>query len=69
MGTERRGDVSETGKNHVECRSPFFIETSSPQEDLIDPALKGTANVLQSAAKAKHQIKRVVLTSSVAGGR
>ena len=50
------------------CRSPFFIETSNPQEDLIDPALKGTANVLQSAAKAKPQVKRVVLTSSVAGG-
>ena len=50
------------------CRSPFFIETSSPQEDLIDPALKGTANVVRSAAKAKDSVKRVVLTSSVAGG-
>ncbi|CAL5221716.1 g3958 [Coccomyxa viridis] len=46
--------------------SPFFIETSNPQEDLIDPALKGTANVMQAAAKAKPQVKRIILTSSVA---
>lgn len=62
--TAPAGDV----KQVAGCRSPFFIETSSPQEDLIDPALKGTANVLRSAAKAKASVKRVVLTSSVAGG-
>lgn len=54
---------------YLACRSPFFIETSSPQEDLIDPALKGTANVLNSAAKAKVSVQRVILTSSVAGER
>ncbi|CAL8468857.1 g8398 [Coccomyxa elongata] len=46
--------------------SPFFIESSDPQRDLIDPALKGTQNVLASAAKAKDTLKRVILTSSVA---
>ncbi|KAK9915197.1 hypothetical protein WJX75_006019 [Coccomyxa subellipsoidea] len=46
--------------------SPFFIETPDPQKDLIDPALKGTQNVLASASKAKDTLKRVVLTSSVA---
>lgn len=45
--------------------SPFFTETSDPQKDLIDPAVKGTTTVLHSAGKAG--IKRVVLTSSVAG--
>ncbi|MFS8005167.1 putative cinnamyl-alcohol dehydrogenase [Helianthus anomalus] len=45
--------------------SPFFIHTDNPQEDLIDPAVKGTLNVLSSCSKVKS-IKRVVLTSSVA---
>ncbi|KAK6141548.1 hypothetical protein DH2020_024708 [Rehmannia glutinosa] len=33
------------------CASPFFLETSNPQEELIDPAVKGTLNVLGSCAK------------------
>ncbi|KAI3687815.1 hypothetical protein L1987_81518 [Smallanthus sonchifolius] len=45
--------------------SPFFIHTDNPQEDLIDPAVKGTLNVLSSCSKVQS-IKRVVLTSSVA---
>ncbi|KAM0045939.1 putative cinnamyl-alcohol dehydrogenase [Helianthus debilis subsp. tardiflorus] len=45
--------------------SPFFIHTDNPQEDLIDPAVKGTLNVLSSCSKVRS-IKRVVLTSSVA---
>ncbi|KAI7749567.1 hypothetical protein M8C21_021934 [Ambrosia artemisiifolia] len=45
--------------------SPFFIHTDNPQEDLIDPAVKGTMNVLSSCSKVQS-IKRVVLTSSVA---
>lgn len=35
------------------------------QKELIDPALKGTLNVLGSCAKSPS-VKRVVLTSSVA---
>lgn len=35
------------------------------QAELIDPALKGTLNVLKSCAKVSS-IKRVVLTSSIA---
>ena len=52
---------------HCANRSPFFIDTSSPQQDLIDPAVKGTQNVMRAAAKAKDTLKRLILTSSVAG--
>nr|AWJ64259.1 1-phenyethanol synthase 2 [Camellia sinensis] len=45
--------------------SPCFITTSDPQAELIDPALKGTINVLGSCAKSPT-VKRVVLTSSMA---
>ncbi|KAL8545145.1 hypothetical protein ACS0TY_005366 [Phlomoides rotata] len=44
--------------------SPFFLATNDPQVELIDPALKGTLNVLQSCAKTPS-VKRVVLTSSI----
>ncbi|KAG5517534.1 hypothetical protein RHGRI_038064 [Rhododendron griersonianum] len=45
--------------------SPFYHDVKDPQVELIDPALKGTLNVLGSCAKAPS-IKRVVLTSSIA---
>lgn len=49
--------------------SPFFMECppGKVQELLIDPAVKGTLNVLESAnsAEASSSVKRVVLTSSV----
>ncbi|KAK2993820.1 hypothetical protein RJ640_027698 [Escallonia rubra] len=45
--------------------SPFFYRAADPQAELIDPALKGTLNVLGACAKASS-VKRVVLTSSVA---
>lgn len=45
--------------------SPFTISVDDPKKDLIDPALKGTQNVLDSVNKT-DTVKRVVLTSSVA---
>ena len=48
-------------------RSPFFIEVEDPQRDLLDPAVKGTDNVLRSVAKHKNTVKRTIVTSSVAG--
>ncbi|KAK6119752.1 hypothetical protein DH2020_046506 [Rehmannia glutinosa] len=45
--------------------SPFHDPGSDPQAELVDPALKGTLNVLGSCAKAPS-VKRVVLTSSMA---
>ncbi|GAB4856023.1 hypothetical protein Ancab_024662 [Ancistrocladus abbreviatus] len=45
--------------------SPFYHNVKDPQAELLDPAVKGTLNVLGSCAKFPS-IKRVVLTSSFA---
>ncbi|KAF5767793.1 putative cinnamyl-alcohol dehydrogenase [Helianthus annuus] len=46
--------------------SPFYHNVTDPQAELIDPAVKGTLNVLGSCSKASSSIKRVVVTSSMA---
>lgn len=45
--------------------SPFFTNVTDPQVELIEPAVKGTLNVLGSCAKTPS-VKRVVVTSSMA---
>lgn len=45
--------------------SPFISAFNDPQKDLVDPALNGTANVLNEANRTAS-VKRVVLTSSCA---
>ena len=45
--------------------SPFIINVKNPQKELIDPALHGTENVLNSANEV-DTVKRVVVTSSCA---
>lgn len=45
--------------------SPFHFNVQDPWKDLIDPAVKGTKNLLQAVATEKG-IKRVVITSSFA---
>ncbi|KAL9996009.1 putative cinnamyl-alcohol dehydrogenase [Helianthus debilis subsp. tardiflorus] len=45
--------------------SPVLLSVDDPQLELLDPAVKGTLNVLKSSAKVES-VKRVVLTSSVA---
>lgn len=45
--------------------SPFVLDVKDPQIDLIDPAVLGTQNVLETANQTAS-VKRVVLTSSVA---
>ncbi|KAK4278700.1 hypothetical protein QN277_016512 [Acacia crassicarpa] len=44
--------------------SPYSIDPKDPQVELIDPAVKGTLNVLKSCAKSPS-VKRVVFTSSI----
>lgn len=45
--------------------SPFTRNVTDPQKDLVDPAKKGTRNVLESANRTES-VKRVVVTSSCA---
>ncbi|MGB6036877.1 MAG: NAD-dependent epimerase/dehydratase family protein [Cryomorphaceae bacterium] len=45
--------------------SPFTTNVKDPQRELIDPAVKGTQNVLEQA-NGLTSVKRVVLTSSCA---
>jgi len=43
--------------------SPFILNIKDAQLDLVDPAVKGTINVLEAANKSST-VKKVVLTSS-----
>lgn len=64
--TEGSYDGATAGCEYVlHTASPWFLDAKDPQQDLVDPALKGTLNVLQACAKA-GSVKKVVLTSSVA---
>lgn len=45
--------------------SPFVRNVEDPQRDLVDPAVRGTHNVLTSANEVES-VQRVVLTSSIA---
>lgn len=45
--------------------SPFISKFTDPQRDLVDPAVNGTRNVLNSVNKV-NSVKRVVVTSSTA---
>jgi nucleoside-diphosphate-sugar epimerase len=45
--------------------SPFYNDAKDPEAELLEPAVKGTLNVLNSCAKSPS-VKRVVLTSSLA---
>jgi len=49
----------------IHIASPFILDIKDAQKELIDPALKGTQNVLNAASKSST-VKRVILTSSVA---
>ena len=49
----------------IHTASPYALDVKDPQRDLVDPALRGTLNVLRACDKSKS-VKKVVLTSSVA---
>lgn len=69
-----KADLLEPGSYHSAMQgcelvyhtaSPFTVVVDDPKRDLIDPAVKGTENVLQSAMNTPA-VKRVVVTSSCA---
>lgn len=45
--------------------SPYTLDVEDPARDLVDPARRGTENVLEAAARAGG-VRRVVVTSSMA---
>lgn len=45
--------------------SPYTLDVKDPKKDLVDPAVKGTANVLRTA-NGVSSVKRIVVTSSCA---
>jgi nucleoside-diphosphate-sugar epimerase len=49
----------------IHMASPFKVNVKDAQKELIDPALKGTRNILKQVNETST-VKRVVLTSSVA---
>lgn len=49
----------------IHMASPFILDQTNAQKNLIDPALNGTRYVLSAATKA-GTVKTIVLTSSVA---
>jgi len=49
----------------IHVASPFTLKFKNPVKDLIEPAVKGTVNVLNAANKS-GSVKKIVLTSSVA---
>lgn len=48
----------------IHTASPVSFETKDPQKELVDPAVKGTLNVLESCQKSST-VKKVILTSSI----
>lgn len=64
----KKGSFDESSKGSdmiAHIASPFILTIKDAQKDLVDPAVKGTVNVLNAANKS-GTVKKVVLTSSVA---
>jgi nucleoside-diphosphate-sugar epimerase len=73
--TEGSFDAAVEGCDYVfHTASPFTFGWSDAQRDLVEPALNGTKNVLNAVARnnerarqaKERQVKRVVVTSSIA---
>jgi nucleoside-diphosphate-sugar epimerase len=64
----QKGSYAEAMKNCelvFHTASPFIMDVKDPQNDLIEPAVQGTRNVLETANQTPS-VKRVVITSSCA---
>jgi dihydroflavonol-4-reductase len=49
----------------IHTASPYILDATDPQRELVDPAVDGTINVLNACAQ-QPSVRRVVLTSSFA---
>ena len=60
-------DAAVSGCDYVlHTASPFILSPKNVQQELLEPALQGTTNVLEAVARHKESIKRTVVTSSIA---
>ncbi|KAK3167213.1 hypothetical protein OEA41_010339 [Lepraria neglecta] len=50
----------------IHTASPFVMQVENNERDLLDPAIKGTTEILKAIKKYAPQVKRVVITSSFA---
>ncbi|KAF2489378.1 NAD(P)-binding protein [Lophium mytilinum] len=50
----------------IHTASPFVMEVENNERDLLDPAVKGTTEILKAIKKNNPAVKRVVITSSFA---
>ena len=50
----------------IHTASPFQLQVENNERDLLEPALKGTTEILKAVQKNAPQVKRVVITSSFA---
>ena len=50
----------------IHTASPFVMEVENNERHLLQPALQGTKNILESISAHAPQVKRVVITSSFA---
>ncbi|KAI9643147.1 hypothetical protein NHQ30_008883 [Ciborinia camelliae] len=50
----------------VHSASPFVVHVKDNEQDLLIPAIKGTTNILKAVHKNAPQVKRVIITSSIA---
>jgi nucleoside-diphosphate-sugar epimerase len=57
-------EVAKGSDSILHIASPFILNVKDAQRDLVDPAVIGTANVLE-AANNSNSVKKVILTSSV----
>ena len=50
----------------IHTASPFVMQVENNERDLLDPAIKGTTEILKAVQKYAPQVKRIVITSSFA---
>ncbi|CAF9939878.1 MAG: methylglyoxal reductase (NADPH-dependent) gre2 [Heterodermia speciosa] len=50
----------------IHTASPFAVEVEDNERDLLQPAIKGTTEIIQAVHTYAPQVKRIVITSSFA---